>query len=468
MVSTSRVGRNCLLLLIFLVFPFLKLQALQSVWGAAQSGKLQRKPSVTAAPPPNAGEAPKPQLLNADTDPTLRYPVSVNAGGVISCGWLDVTRSQLNYAPNYEGQESSRPAVKKFSSLGTSNYVTSAVGRDSPRIGAQGFGARLSEISIVQFDKSALLIKSATVNVELTYLSQEQWTLAQSRHTFFLLAEQNLAGTTSIQTALRNFESVLAMVKPPALPAVDVTLRAEPASVEKGRSVALVWSSSNATTLDLEPGIGRVAAGGGTSITPQESSNYTLTATGPGGTKTASVFVTVTAPAAPPTLVLMEPSAAGEGQTVEIASSPLIIRGVVMDVSGMPVVTVNGKSVTIRPTSAQAAQFTSDPLALEAGENRVEVIATNYSHGQAKVSFVAHFAPSSPKAPSAEVNNPKGLAKAEIVSLLQGDVPSARVAELVKNRGLKFLPTPDDLKEIRSAGGGGDLIDSINQAAATK
>jgi len=391
----------------------------------------------------------------------------VNAGGVISCGWLDVTRSQLNYAPNYEGQESSRPAGKKFSSLGTSNYATSAVGKDSPRISAQGFGAPLSEIRVLQFEKSALLIVTSTVNVELTYLSQDQWKLAQSRHTFFLLAEQNLAGTTSIQTALRNFESVLATVKPSALPAVDVTLRAEPASVEKGRSVALVWSSSNATTLDLEPAIGRVAAGGGTSVSPQESSNYVLTATGPGGTKTASVFVTVTAPAALPTIVLMEPSAAGEGQTVEVASSPLIIRGVVMDVSGMPVVTVNGKSVTIRPTSAQAAQFTSDPLALAAGENRVEVIATNNTHGQAKVSFVAHFAPSSPKAPSAELNNPKGLAKAEIVSLLQGDVPSARVAELVKNRGLKFVPTPDDLKEIRSAGGGDDLIATINQAPAS-
>jgi hypothetical protein len=324
----------------------------------------------------------------------------------------------------------------------------------------------LSEISIVQFDKSALLIKSPTVNVELTYLSQDQWTLAQSRHTFFLLAEQTLAGTTSIKTALSNFENVLATVKPPALPTVDVTLRAEPASVEKGRSVALVWSSSNATTLDLEPGIGPVAAGGGTSVTPLESSNYTLTATGPGGTKTASVFVTVTAPATVPTIFLMEPSATREGQTLEVSASPLIVRGVVMDVSGMPVVTVNGKSVTIRPTSAQAAQFTSDPLALEAGENRVEVIATNNTHGQAKVSFVAHLAPSSPKAPSAELNNPKGLAKAEIVSLLQGDVPSARVADLVKNRGLKFAPTPDDLKEIRSAGGGDDLIETINQAPA--
>ena len=166
-----------------------------------------------------------------------------------------------------------------------------------------------------------------------------------------------------------------------------------------------------------------------------------------------------------PTIVLTEPSA-GEGQTVEVTSSPLIIRGVVMDASGIPVVTVNGKSVTMRPTSAQAAQFTSDPLALQPGENRFEVSAINSAHGQAKVAFVAHLTPSSPKAPPAEPTNSKGLGKAEILSLLQGDVPSARVAELVKERGIKFVPTPDDLKEIRGAGGGDDLIDAINQAPA--
>jgi hypothetical protein len=94
------------------------------------------------------------------------------------------------------------------------------------------------------------------------------------------------------------------------------------------------------------------------------------------------------------------------------------------------------------------------------------VSAINSSHGQAKVAFIAHLTPTPPKAPPAEPSNSKGLGKAEIVSLLQGDVPSARVAALVKERGIKFVPTQDDLKEIRGAGGGDDLIDAINQAPA--
>jgi hypothetical protein len=203
------------------------------------------------------------------------------------------------------------------------------------------------------------------------------------------------------------------------------------------------------------------------SLLPQDSTNYTLTAIGPAGAKAASVYVTVTAPApaAVPTLVLTEPSAA-EGETVEVASSPLVIRGVVMDASGMPVVTVNGGSVTMRPTSAQAAQFRSDPIDLQPGENKFEVVAVNSAHGHAKVTFIARLSSSPPKAQPTETSNSRGLGKAEILSLLKGDVPSERIAALVKERGIKFVPTPDDLKDIRGAGGGDDLIDAINQAPA--
>jgi hypothetical protein len=455
--SSQRAGR-ILLLAFSIAFLPLTGQAVQSVWSAAQGGRLQKRGAAPVAQP--SSDALKPQLLNGDSDPTLRYPVAVNDGGAISCGWLDVTRSEANYAPNEQETPSAKPAAKKFASLGTSNYVTAAMPSDNAKLSAQGFRFRLSELKIVQFDKGALAIQTATVKVELTYVPEDLWRTAQTRRTFFLLAEQYLAGTTSIQTALRDFDTVLAMVKPPTL---DVGLRAEPASVEKGHPVRLAWTSANATSLDLEPGIGQVAASGQISATPQESTNYTLTARGPAGTKASTVLVTVTAPVIVPTLVLTEPSAA-DGQTVEVVGTSLIIRGVVMDASGIPVVTVNGKSVTMRPTSAQAAQFTSDPLILQPGENRLEVLASNSTHGQAKVAFVARCTPPAPKVSPVAPSNPKGLAKADILTLLQGDVPSARLADLVKSRGLKFVPTPDDLKEIRAAGGGDDLIEAMAQS----
>ena len=62
--------------------------------------------------------------------------------------------------------------------------------------------------------------------------------------------------------------------------------------------------------------------------------------------------------------------------------------------------------------------------------------------------------------------NPKALDKAEIISLLSGQVPSARVAEIVKEQGIKFSPAADDLNEIRAAGGTDELILAIQKATA--
>jgi len=87
---------------------------------------------------------------------------------------------------------------------------------------------------------------------------------------------------------------------PPPPPAPTVTLTAEPSTVEKGQSATLSWSSQNATDLDLEPGVGKVQASGSNSVTPQDSTTYTITATGPGGSTTQSARVTVTIPPPPP------------------------------------------------------------------------------------------------------------------------------------------------------------------------
>ena len=85
----------------------------------------------------------------------------------------------------------------------------------------------------------------------------------------------------------------------PAQP--TVTINASPTSVNPGDTVTLSWSSTNATDLTIAPDVGRVAAEGSTPVTPTVSTSYQVTASGPGGSATASVRVTVNAPeAAPP------------------------------------------------------------------------------------------------------------------------------------------------------------------------
>ncbi|MGH9865917.1 MAG: peptidoglycan-associated lipoprotein Pal [Candidatus Acidiferrales bacterium] len=79
-----------------------------------------------------------------------------------------------------------------------------------------------------------------------------------------------------------------------------MTISATSTSIQPGQSTTLNWTSTNATDLDLQPGVGKVAAEGSTNVSPTESASYTITATGPGGTATANVAITVAAPAPAP------------------------------------------------------------------------------------------------------------------------------------------------------------------------
>src|SRR5262245_45664775 len=64
---------------------------------------------------------------------------------------------------------------------------------------------------------------------------------------------------------------------PPARP--TVTLSAAPTTIQRGQSVTLTWTSSNATTLNIAPGVGNVAPQGSNMVSPTDSVTYTITAT---------------------------------------------------------------------------------------------------------------------------------------------------------------------------------------------
>ena len=98
---------------------------------------------------------------------------------------------------------------------------------------------------------------------------------------------------------------------PTAAPSTPtVTLTADPTSVNKGDSATLHWSSTNATQLTIAPEVGAVAPEGSTKVTPSDSTTYTVTASGPGGTADSTVRITV---AQPPT----EPAPSADNDTLE-------------------------------------------------------------------------------------------------------------------------------------------------------
>ena len=99
----------------------------------------------------------------------------------------------------------------------------------------------------------------------------------------------------------------------------SVALSASPRSAQAGQPVMLTWSSTNATSITLEPSVGPVAAQGSTTVKPSQSTTYTVTATGRGGSAHASAQVTITP--APPPVVVQKPS------QEEISSDQRQMRG---------------------------------------------------------------------------------------------------------------------------------------------
>jgi hypothetical protein len=313
----------------------------------------------------------RPDLTNAQTDPTLRFPV-MSMSGSTTYGWLDITSSTIRYTVVQPSRE-----------------------------GGRGFEVPRFAVRDLRFNRTVVSFKTPKKEQTIAYLPQDLW---GSNHRGFGMSSaesRERLGTQSIYNTLMDFDSVLALVKPPAPPPAPVIVRpVAPAPPPKPA-----------------------------------------------------------APPSPPAIVLSSPPGAGENQTLQWQESTVVIRGVAMDSTGIPVVRINRTPANMRPRTTQAAEFWSDPLPLKVGSNRIEIVASNSAHVEAKLDLTIHYKPK-----TAPVN-PRALGREEIIGLLQGGVPPARIVALVKERGIKFSPRPDDVNAIRAAGGTDDLIEAIRQAA---
>jgi hypothetical protein len=268
-----------------------------------------------------------------------------------------------------------------------------------------GFDIRTGEISDIRFWQQAIRFRSGSKKYTIYYAPENLWESIHTAPDFWSVTSLGERGTGSIHDALLNFDSVLAQVKAATAPPTPV----------------------------VAPPV----------VTPA-----------------VAVPEPKPAPSTPPAVVLLAPSGVSSGQFVDANDSPLNIRGFAMDTTGIPVVKINGAPANMRPQSNQAAEFWSEPLPLQPGENPMEIVATNAAHLETKLVFQVRYTPK--PAPVA----PTGLSKDDIISLLHGGVSSARVADLVRDRGIKFSPEEADLNQIRAEGGTDELVQAIQQAAA--
>jgi peptidoglycan-associated lipoprotein len=101
-------------------------------------------------------------------------------------------------------------------------------------------------------------------------------------------------------------------------PRID-SFTAEPTTIQRGQSATLRWTVAAATNMSIDQGVGAVQANGSQQVSPVNSTTYTLTASGAGGSTTRSVTVAVNAPPPPPPPPASKPA-------VTISSADMLSR----------------------------------------------------------------------------------------------------------------------------------------------
>ncbi len=141
---------------------------------------------------------------------------------------------------------------------------------------------------------------------------------------------------------------------PPAAPLI-VRFDATPNQIVAGQSAALNWIVQGATTVSISPNIGNVAATGSNTVTPAQTTTYTLTATGPGGTTNSTATVTVGTAVGNPQIIRFEgnPLSIQPGQTSTLSWTTTGANAV--SISGLGTQPLNG-STTVTP--AQTTTYT--------------------------------------------------------------------------------------------------------------
>ncbi|MCF6252500.1 MAG: PKD domain-containing protein [Methylococcaceae bacterium] len=111
-------------------------------------------------------------------------------------------------------------------------------------------------------------------------------TVSPAVTTTYTLTATGDSGTTT--------SSVTINIQPPSQPPTIDSFAASPATISAGQSASLSWTTTGADSVSIDNGGGTgLLADSNTLVTPVATTSYTLTATGPGGTVTATQTVTV-------------------------------------------------------------------------------------------------------------------------------------------------------------------------------
>lgn len=161
--------------------------------------------------------------------------------------------------------------------------------------------------------------------------------------------------TTYTATATGAGGTASASVAVTVIPKPTVSVQITPSTVKAGNTATITWTSSNATSVTLDNGIGAVAASGSRTITPSNTATYTATANGAAGMVTAAATITVVFP--PTISFAASPSSITQGGSTTLRWTSTNADSVSID-NNIGAEPPNG-SVVVSPTSPTAYTATA-------------------------------------------------------------------------------------------------------------
>ena len=179
----------------------------------------------------------------------------------------------------------------------------------------------------------------------------------------------------------------------PKMPVIS-SFSAAPPSTTTGHPVTLTWSVSGATAVSIDNGVGNVTSLSTTSVSPNRTTTYTLTASNSAGSSTAAVTVVVSSsadsqPPTPPTLYSATASSPTEVDLAWTASTDNV------GVTGYQILR-NGSAISSISASAHTyADGSVSPNSTYTYSVKAFDAAGNYSAGSNSIQVVTPF-PSTP------------------------------------------------------------------------
>ena len=156
---------------------------------------------------------------------------------------------------------------------------------------------------------------------------------------------------------------------------LSVHIECTPDSIDKGEEALLQWTSSHAETVHIDNGIGDVDLTGSLAVSPETTTTYHVTASGPGGTATDSATLTVIS-------IPLEISITSPGDEDTIHGPAAMVQGAIANPFGNEVgVTVDGITAMV-----DGDQFVANHIPLDAGQNVITAIATDSEGNEAEAS----------------------------------------------------------------------------------